>query len=368
MNSQNNKEPLLNQKDENKPTIKKAPFNKKKTKKVLLILLVVVLVLALAVVGTVFGLIQSGKISLLNTDDMNINPGDSVSDVQVEEDGKTVDYGGTRYVYNDNMTTVLCIGVDEESFSSAAGVNGLNGQADAVFLYALDTATGDSTIIPIPRDTMVDVDLYSSSGKYVSSSKKQLCLAYAYGDGKHKSCENTLKSVTRLFYGLPINSYVAIDLKSIEVLSEKVGGVPVTPSDTFTYGGYTFYAGNEVNLKGLRARAFIQWRDEARLETNFTRMSHQKQFITSFFNKALEKTKKDITFPVSVYKSASKYMITDINLAEISFFASSVVKSGSLSYHSIDGEMKIGEKYAEFYADDNSVYKTIIDVFYTPVQ
>lgn len=350
-----------------------APTNKKRKKlgkpqKILLTVLIVILVLLLSGILTVYILIETGRKSLLNTDNMSMDLSSTISDAKVEDDGKTIINNGKRYVYNENMTTVLFIGVDQEDFSDIAGVNGLNGQADAIFLCAMDTLTGKSSIIPVSRDTMVDIDLYSKNGQYVSSSKKQLCLAYAYGDGKHTSCENTVKSVSRIFYGLPINSYVAIDLEAIEILTDKVGGVTLTPQVDFNYGSDVFAAGKEVTLKGNAARSFVQSRDIDKLSSNEDRMARQKQFMTAFFKSAFAKTKENITFPVDVYSSVSKYMITDIDIAEISFFASCVLKGGgSLTYKSIEGETVMGEKHAEHYVKDDSVYNTILDVFYKPV-
>ena len=345
------------------------PENKKsKVKKVLLWILIVLLVLILSGAVTVAVLIQKGKTSLLNTESMDMNPGSIISDVVVEDDGRTIEYQGKKYVYNENMTTILCIGVDKENIADSMGLQGNNGQADALFLYAMDTTTGKSTVIPIPRDAMVDVDMYSGSGQYLSSSKKQLCLSYAYGDGKHSSCENTIKSVSRLFYGLPINSYVAIDLKAIEVLSKKVGGVPVIPNEDFSHNGYNFYKGKETLLNGMQARIFVQGRDQSKLDSSLNRMERQKQFVTSFFNKAVSKTKQNITFPIDVFKSTTDYMITDIDVAEVSFLASCVIKNSiGLEYKSIKGNMVKGEKYAEYHVDDESVYNTIVEVFYKTV-
>lgn len=341
---------------------------KDKLKKVILWILIIFLVLILSGVITVLALIQKGKSSLLNVESMNINPGSTISELETDDDGKTVEFQGKKYSYNENMTAILCIGVDTDKFSDSVDVKGENGQADALFLYAMDTKTGKSTVIPVSRDAMVDVDMYSGDGNYLSSSKKQLCLAYAYGDGKHTSCENTVKSVSRLFYGLPINSYVAIDLKAIEVLSTKVGGVSVVPDEDFSYNGYSFYKGKQVNLKGIEARMFVQGRDQSKLDSNLNRMARQKQFVTSFFSKAIAKTKEKLTFPVDIYKSTNEYIITDLDVAEISFLASCVVKNSvGLEFKSINGSMKKGEKYAEYYVDDTSVYSTILEVFYNPV-
>ncbi len=345
------------------------PVKKKnrKIKKILLWILIVFLILILFGVLTVFILIQKGKSSLLEVDSMKIDPSGSVSEVEVDDDGKTVEFNGKKYVYNEDMTAILCIGVDKDEFSDTPDVQGKNGQADALFLCAMDTKTGKTTLIPVSRDTMVEIDIYSGDGNYISSSRKQLCLSYAYGDGKHTSCENTVRSVSRLFYGLPINSYVAIDLKAIEVLSEKVDGVTVIPDEDFSYLGYNYYKGKKTNLKGTKARIFVQGRDQTKLDSNLNRMARQKQFVTAFFNKAIAKTKEKITFPVDVYNSSKEYMITDLDVAEISFLASCVLKNSiGLQYKSIKGNVVKGEKHAEYYADDESVYNTVIEVFYKP--
>ena len=357
---------------ENEHTVQKvgdAPVKKKnrKIKKILLWIIIVFLVLILSGILTVFILIQKGKSSLLGVDSMKIDPSGSVSEVEVDDDGKTVEFNGKKYVYNEDMTAILCIGVDKDKFSDTPDVQGKNGQADALFLCAMDTKTGKTTLIPVSRDTMVDIDIYSGDGNYISSSRKQLCLSYAYGDGKHTSCENTVRSVSRLFYGLPINSYVAIDLKAIEVLSEKVDGVTVIPDEDFSYLGYNYYKGVETNLKGTKARIFVQGRDQTKLDSNLNRMARQKQFVTAFFNEAIAKTREKITFPVDVYNSSKEYMITDLDVAEISFLASCVLKNSiGLQYKSIKGNVVKGEKHAEYYADDESVYNTVIEVFYKP--
>ena len=69
------------------------PENKKsKVKKVLLWILIVLLVLILSGAVTVAVLIQKGKTSLLNTESMDMNPGSIISDVVVEDDGRTIEY------------------------------------------------------------------------------------------------------------------------------------------------------------------------------------------------------------------------------------------------------------------------------------
>lgn len=339
-----------------------------RSKKALWITLSSVTAVLLAAVITVICMVQAGRLSLLSTEGMQFAPNSDISDTEVSEDGQTVVYKGETYRYNENMTAILCMGIDRKyAATELPSGAGHSGQADAIFLYAMDTKTGASTILPIPRDTMVDIDLYSQSGKYVSSSKKQICLSFAYGDGKHTSCENTVKSVSRLLYGIPINSYVAIDLDAIPVLVDKVGGVPVTPLADGTYGGKAYRAGKEVVLSGTDATAFLTER-ELTLEGSLERMSRQKIFAQSFFHQALSKTKKDIQIPIALYRAITPYMTTDITLSEVSFFTSRVLSGsfgGSLQFSSVQGTVKEGAtKLAEYHADSESVYRTVLEIFY----
>ena len=157
-------------------------------------------------------------------------------------------------------------------------------------------------------------------------------------------------------------------MQAIEVLSEKVGGVPVVPDEDFSYGGFNYYKNQEVVLKGKKAVMFVQGRDKIKIDSSLDRMARQKKFISSFFVKALQKTKENITFPVNVFNTTKKFTVTDIDVAEVSFLASCVVKNSiGLQYKSIEGSMVMGEEYAEYYADDESVYNTVVDVFYKPI-
>ncbi len=341
-------------------------LKKCKIKKVLLWIGVSILSLILisAIILSIFILV--GKKSLLSFS--GIDASQTVSDSVVEDDGKTVFYKDEKYIYNDNVTAVLFMGVDDYSEGEfKESVRGDNNQADALFLYVMDTKSGKSTIIPIPRDTITDIDLYSPEGKYVSSSKKQICLAYAYGDAKHISCENTVKAVSRLFYGISINSYVAIKIKAIEPLTNAVNGVPVTPLNDISVGNMNYKAGKTVVLNGKKSLAFVQQRNND-LAASLDRMARQKMFIENFFKKSLDMTKQDIKTPIKLYNIATKNMVTNINLPKVSYFTTCVLNGsakGGIEFKSIKGQMIQGENgLAEYHADENSVYETVLDVFY----
>lgn len=321
---------------------------------------------ALATAATV--LIQTGKAALfLGYKDLKMQTA-SENIALAEDDGKTVVYNGTKYVFNEDVTSVLFMGIDKTDIHKTSAI-GENGQADAIFILAIDTKTGKTTIIPVVRDTVADVDIYSTGGSYIGSQKEQVCLAYAYGDGATLSCENTAKSVSRLYYGLPINSYAAIDLKALEILTEKVGGVEVQALETLKMTNRTVVQGQTVTLKGADAIDYIQMRDKSTVDSSLMRLKRQQQFIMAFCDKAVSATKKDITVPVKMYQATTKYMVTNIDLSKVSYFASLVVGGTDFSVNmkTTAGNMKMGEEFAEYYLDETAAYQTVLEVFYKQV-
>ena len=283
------------------------------------------------------------------------------------EDGSKVVYNGETYIYNKNAVNVLFMGIDKEDIENDEGY-GANGQADCILVLNLDTQTGNIKILPISRDTMVDVNMYSSEGSYLGVENEQLCLAYAYGSNGKESCENVRRSVSRLLYGVEIGSYVAIDLEGVAALNDAIGGVRLTPIETVDTGSKenSVYKGKEVVLKGKKVDAYIRWRGTD-IEANSRRMQRQKHYITTFASQAGNQVMSDFTKLTTLYDKAKPYTVTDVTLSELTYIASCCLTSdvgNSIVYNGISGKSVLGEKHVEFYADQNSVFEAVLNTFY----
>lgn len=285
---------------------------------------------------------------------------------QIEDGGKSVVYNGERYWYNENIISILCMGVDKTIQETGEDSIGTNGQADALFLAVLDTETGEFNLINISRDSMVDVNRYNVEGKYLETEKMQLCLAYSYGDGKESSCLNTAQSVSRLMYGMPIHAWAAIDYSGISVLNDLVGGVTVEVLEDISSVDSQLAAGNQVTLNGQQAHTYVRYRNTDELDSNNQRMARQKQYLTAFLQTVLSRTREDITFPLSLYQNALEYMVTDIDSQEVVYLASLAVQQGFSegNMYSVPGQVVKGEEYAEFIPDEEGLYELILSVFY----
>ena len=294
-----------------------------------------------------------------------------VEDVVVENDGEYITYKGEKYTYNENITSVLCMGVDKYNIDQGETVIGNSGQADMLMLAIMDTESGKVNLWNISRDSMTDVDIYNVDGEYVRTEKLQACLAFAYGDGKHESCENTVKSVSRLLYGIPIQSYAVLDMEAIGPLNDAIGGVEVTIHEGDILPKH-FVPGTTVLLKGKDVKSYVQSRrtempGEA-IDSNNNRMARQRQYMMKFIQKAMEKTKEDISTPLNLFNIVMKnnHIITNLDTSKIAYLTTKIMKVdfSEDSFQTIPGEVVAGEKHAEYHVDDEALYQMILDTFY----
>ncbi len=332
-----------------------------KTKKIIIVILCILLAILLSLTGVYFFLTIKGK-RQFHKGDTDIVASKS-DDLQID-DG-VVTFEDIDYVLNENIISVLFIGVDKESINDDEYV-GKNGQADALFVSAVDTKTKKIKIIPIKRETMTDVNTFDKNGKSTGEQKEQVCLAYAYGTTAQKSCENVRIAVSRALMGINISNYIAIDLKGVEVMSSAVGGVSLTAIEDVISGSKTIKNGQQVLLKGNDARAYIQSRDES-VEGSSKRLLRQKQFLSAFASTAGNQIMNDFSKLTTYYNTSKSYISTDLTFSQITYLVSSCITKdigGAFEYGSIEGETRLGEKWVEFYPESSSLTKTVLDTFY----
>ncbi len=333
----------------------------KKSKKITIIVISIILALILLLLSAFWIVTAIGK-QQFHKDDTNI----SADSVEVEDES-TIAYNGKKYTLNKNIISVLVMGIDRDNVNQNIG-SGNNGQADVIFVATVDTKTKKACIIPISRETMVDVNLYTEDGKFAGSQKEQLCLAYAYGNNAEECSKNVMTSVRRLLYDININSYVTIEMDGVQKLTDLVGGVEVTVLENIPSKNLTVTKGQKITLNGQKAITYIQYRGDD-TEANSRRMQRQKQFLSTLMNKAGNAVLNDFSNLTKYYNTLSPYFSTNVSFAQITYLAQnclSVNLGDALDYKTIDGTLAQGEKWVEFHANEESVLQTVIDVFYLP--
>ncbi|WP_297131240.1 LCP family protein [uncultured Eubacterium sp.] len=337
---------------------------KKKINKKLKAVLIVLLVIAFLL--TAFG----GAFSFIKHQGKKDLTAATITDNTHDE---IITYKGHRYSYNENVVSFAFMGIDQRDMLSKNDTDFV-GCADADVVVAVDTADGTVKVINIPRDTMVDVDVYNDTGVFLSTDNVQLCLAYAYGDGKTKSCENVTKAISRILYNVPINKYFALDLEGVAPINDAIGGVTLEAQYSVPDKGIV--KGQIVTLKGDMAEAYIRTRDMDYLEASLNRSARIEQYVKAFAQQLIPAVKSDFGIISDLYNTASKYSRTNITLNNVTYLASTVLEKGVESFetYTITGKMTETKhtKYpdavvAEFTPDEESVMQIVLDTYYTQI-
>lgn len=286
---------------------------------------------------------------------------------------ETIIYNGHTYVYDRNKVAFAFIGVDRENITPDDNtLIGNSGQADTDIVGVIDTNTGKISVITIPRDTMVDIDIYSAGGEFVRTENMQLCLAYAYGDGGTSSCENVTTAISRILGNVPVEKYFALDLGGIAPLNDAIGGVTVTSLYDFPNEG--IHKGDTVTIHGDFAETYVRQRNMDSIDASLNRTERQTQYVKAYVEQLRKAVTSDFSVISQLYNTASEYSQTNISLSEVTYLASVVLSNGVSDYtqYTLEGEMRASDTatedvFAEYYLDEDSVMDVVVNCFYEQV-
>lgn len=268
-------------------------------------------------------------------------------------------YQGKTYAYQEDVMTFLCMGIDKSGEAKASEDLHRGGQADALFLAVMDPGEKKISVIGVNRDTMAELFVYDEEGNYLGREIGQIALQHAYGDGMEESCERTVEAVSNLFYGIPIHGYFAMNMDVIIPLNDAVGGVDVVIGE----------GDEKVHLEGQEAYSFVRNRDMYAPHSAEQRLERQKQYLEAFALQAKKAVAQDLTLPAKLYGEILPYMVTDISASEAVYLATQAVSYtfGQEDLYSLQGEIRMGEQFEEFYPDETALYELILQVFYEEV-
>ncbi|MBE6719322.1 MAG: LytR family transcriptional regulator [Ruminococcaceae bacterium] len=346
----------------------KGKKKKRKLPLALKIAIIILLILLLAF-GTVFGtflyLRYQGKKDIMPV---------ITEDTKYEE---IVEYKGHKYKYNENVVALAFIGVDQRQLETSDNTDFV-GAADADLVIAIDTETGTTKVIAIPRDTMVDIDMYSAdTGLLLGSDHVQLCLAYAYGDGAELSCQNTVDAMSRILNNVPIQKYFTLDLDGIAPLNDAIGGVEIG-SSLYALPDYGISIGDKVTLKGDMAERYVRTRDNT-VEASLNRTERQVQYVKAYSQQVLPAVVRDFSTVSKLYNTAKSYSRTNLTLSNATYISSLLLQKNVRDFTGVTlkGTMTaspdpnpdfVDVVHAEFEPDPDFLQQTVLDAFYTQIE
>lgn len=321
--------------------------------KKLLVVLSVVLAVILLLLSAFLIVLKLGENALRKKQE-NIDVKLPLNDAESIPEEADAYYNGIAYNFNDRLINILVIGVDREK-PNMAGKH----QADALYLISLDTDANSVKVIAISRNTIADVDTYDINGDFFSTVRQQLCLAYTYCSDDKKSSENTVKAVSNLLYGIPINGYYTIFMNCVEEIVDSVGGVPVHITEDLTAVNPKLTQNADITLSGDIALRYLQYRGES----NAPRLERQKTFISSFVNQAKAAMRKDFSLPVKIYNKLASNTVTDVTSASAAYLASEALEA-DFEIFGIEGDVGTDGLYETFTPNEAQLYQLVLNVFY----
>lgn len=279
---------------------------------------------------------------------------------------------GQIYEYNDKLINFLVMGIDSRDGIAKLKRSGFGGNADMIALVVLDEEAKSIKMIHISRNTIVPVQTFDTNGIHTGMQETHLALQYAYGDGREGSIRLMEHTISSLLHGIPIHGAGAFEMQGVVPLNEAVGGVTISVIEDLTEakgGNAILKEGATIHLEGELALSYVRARHHNLSNSNTMRMARQKQYVYAFFEKVKNKTRENLTFPLTLYEIATDYVLTTITADQISYLSTAVL---GLSFNdddifSIPGQTIKPGYYEEFIIDEEELVELIVKIFYRSI-
>lgn len=329
--------------------------NKKTVFKLVAVLLAVILCFSAVFVG--IRLMEDNFVGKIDED--LLSGADKGEYNQIEKDGKT-------YELKTRVETILLIGLDNYGHVEDSQSYTNSQQADFLALLVIDRKAEECTIIHINRDTMADVPMLGFNGDRVGTMSAQIALSHTYGSGMQDSCRNTVDAVSELL-GVRIDNYMSLTMGAIGTINDMIGGVEVQVLEDFSKYDPELVKGSTVTLKNDQALTYVRMRMDIGDQTNLSRMTRQKQYMTAFVDKFVAEYEKNNHIIVDAIEQVGDYMVTDMTAQELNNMAQYMSTYTLGDIVTPVGENVMGDKYIEHYVDQDALLDLIIEVFYEKI-
>lgn len=297
---------------------------------------------------------------------------------EADDDRPEYYYNGAWYTQNTELETLLIAGIDKYSDQLAEtlelgkelgkelGTTINTQQSDFLMLLVLDRERNVCKVLPLNRDTMTQINAMGMAGESIGSFTGQLALAHTYGSGGVDSGYNTVQAVSDLLYGVEIDHFVTLTMDAVAVLNDLVGGVTVLVEDDFSEVTDRLPQGQEVHLTGDLALTFVRTRRWVADQTNLNRMARQKIYLEALYEKM--KAEPAEAFSAKALLELSPYLVSDCSATTLAQLYQEVLDSQLTVLDTPEGEVVRGEKFMEFYPDEQKLQRLALDLLFTPVE
>lgn len=146
------------------------------------------------------------------------------------------------------------------------------GRTDSMMVATLNPEKETSTITSIPRDTAINLPQYTKAPTKINS---------AYAFGQTKAAITTVQNLLNI----PVDFYILIDFGGFKKIVDKVGGIDITPSQSFEWMDFNFTKGEKTHMNGDKALAYAGMR-YSDPRGDYGRQSRQREVLMAIIKKS----------------------------------------------------------------------------------
>ena len=157
-------------------------------------------------------------------------------------------------------------------------------------------------------------------------------------------------------------------MDAIPIINDMVGGVTVTVEDDFSKADPSLVQGETITLRGEQALHFVRNRLDVADGSNLSRMGRHRAYLHGFEDAFHGAAEKDRELVLKMYDAVHDYLVTDMGSKSISRLASQCQSYENGGVVTVDGAVKMGETFMEFYPDETSLRQVVLDLFYSEIE
>ncbi|HFI0464080.1 TPA: LCP family protein [Streptococcus suis] len=216
-----------------------------------------------------------------------------VETTAVTHEAQTASPSSAQATENKPMSFLL-LGTDTGSLGRTE-----HGRSDVLMVATFNPTSKRVTITSIPRDTYVEI-----VGK---GFEDKINHAYAFGG------PDMAVDTVNQFLQIDLDHYIVVNMGGLEQMVDSVGGIELTPPNSFSIDGYDFVAGQTVTADGKMALAYA--RERYTSGGDYARQERQREIIQAVVSKAAS---FDSLFNLQGILSAlGNNLMTDLSMVDI---------------------------------------------------
>lgn len=246
-----------------------------------------------------------------------------------------------EYKVRDGVYNILVVGHDREAFL-----------ADVTMLVNVNTKDNSITVMQIPRDTLVSLDVVTNKINAVFPTYRGK--AYRTGLDGDEATSAAIKEYEKILeQALCINIHhtAVMNLNGFQNIVNVLGGVDLYVPSAMYYSDpeqnlYIDIPAGYQHLDGYQSECFVRFRS-GYLQADLGRVNAQKIFLTALFNQAKAVVKSvDVKKLTEVAGEIMKYLNTDMTASDIMFYAKAMlgIDLENINMLTIPGNM-VGDYY-----------------------